>query len=75
MTHFGEGEWADFVRGLPIEHESRMVAHLAICADCSELVAALHAVEDVHRRDMVQEPPAHAVHEALAIFAKSTAES
>ena len=75
MTHFAEGEWADFVRGMPIENEPRMVAHLGACADCNELVAALRAVEDVHRRDIVQEPPAHAVREARAIFGRCTAES
>ena len=74
MTHFGEGDWADFVRGMPIENQSRMMAHLAICADCSALVSALRAVEDVHRRDIVQEPPAHAVREARAMFSKSTSE-
>lgn len=75
MTHFGEGEWADFVRGMPIENESRMVAHLAVCADCHELVAALRAVEDVHRRDLVQAAPSHAVQEARAIFARCTADA
>ena len=74
MTHFGEAEWADFVRGMPIELEARMVAHLAVCADCKELVAALRAVEDVHRRDIVEEPPAHAVDQAQAIFMRSTGE-
>lgn len=74
MTHFGEGDWADFVRGMPIENQSRMMAHLTRCADCSDLVSALQAVEDVHRRDLVQGPPAHAVGEARAIFSRNTSE-
>ena len=72
MTHFGEADWADFVRGMPIENESRMMSHLAACAECHELVSALRMVEDVHRRDLVEEPPAHAVEAARAIFARRT---
>lgn len=70
MTHFGEADWADFVRGMPIANESRMMSHLTACAECSQLVSALRAVENVHRRDLVEEPPSHAVDNVRAIFAR-----
>jgi hypothetical protein len=72
MTHFHEAEWADFVRGLPVDGETDMTAHLSSCGTCLDLVTALRRVADVHLRDFVQAPPAHAIHAARAIFPMST---
>ena len=68
MTHFSEADLADFVRGVPVADEAALTAHLATCADCAGVVAALRAVADVALRDAVESPNPNTLHAAEAIF-------
>ena len=72
LTHFSEGDWADFVRGAPLSDAAAMSAHLSACTECSELVAALRLVADLALRDSVDTPNANTIHAAEAIFSMWT---
>jgi len=72
MSHFSEGDWVDFVRGLSPVDEDRMSAHLGECESCAELVSALRTVAGLFLRDAVDTPRPNTLHAAHAIFSMWT---
>lgn len=69
MSHYDAGEWSDFVRGLvPAARAAEMEAHLAGCGACRRTVDLFGHVVVTARRDREQDPPAHLVRWARALF-------
>src|SRR5258708_621168 len=67
--HFGMAAWTDFSRGLVLEDVSAvMEAHLAGCANCTDIALFLNKMTTVSSRLGTVTAPADAVRLAKALF-------
>src|SRR5690349_12573403 len=70
MKHIAQETLAEFVReGLPQQDAAQVRAHLAVCNDCSDVVALFRDVGHVGAHEAAYEPPVGIVQTVKAYFA------
>jgi hypothetical protein len=72
MSHFSEGDWVDFVRGLlPMSRDSELRSHIdQQCPECVEALAFWKLLFASVTREAQHEPPEHVLQAAERLYAR-----